>query len=83
MRHGAGNQQDAYRNVARRSLRVNGYYPDFSLGIVIGLLLGVFVSAILWAILYHQVQQIRHGGNYGADPLAAAWVAQTRKGEEP
>jgi len=57
-------------------------YPTFGLGIIVGLLCGIFGSACLWAILFHQVQEMRRAGAYGIDPLAGAWIAQGRQGGE-
>lgn len=39
-------------------MRIPGYYPDFGTGIIIGLLLGTFVSAVLCAVLYSRVRRL-------------------------
>lgn len=47
---------------------------DYSTGIVVGLLLGVLGSAILWAILYAQVQGIRRRVDGEPPVINAAWI---------
>lgn len=49
-------------------------YADYSTGIVIGLLLGVLGSAILWAILFHQVQGIRRRVGDASPVINTAWI---------
>jgi hypothetical protein len=47
---------------------------DYSTGIVVGLLLGVLGSAILWVILYFQVQGIRRRVDYASPVVNATWI---------
>jgi hypothetical protein len=56
-------------------------YADFSTGILIGVMIAIFVSATLWAILFHQVQEIR-GREYERDILAVGMAAARSNREE-
>ena len=49
-------------------------YLDGSTGIVIGLLLGVLGSAILWAILFHRVLGIERRFTDASPLVNAAWI---------
>lgn len=53
-----------------------GYYPDFSTGILIGLLLGAFTSAVLWALLYARVRALQTRVDY-TELTVAPFAAHT------